>query len=117
MARTFNVKLVGVTHKNSDGSARQAYIRKFAKQGMPLMLRPEPNNPYDKNAVGAWITATVFWFFKEDIQLGYLDSRLAEEISRLINQGGSASAKIAEIVGGTPGAESYGVIAEITKNE
>lgn len=117
MLRTFNVKLAGVTYKNNDGSDRQAYIRKFAKQGMPLMLRPEPNNPHDENAVGAWITATVFWFFKEDIQLGYLDSRLAKEISGVMKKGGIATAKIAEIVGGKDGADSYGVIAEITKNE
>ena len=117
MPRSFNAKLVGVTYKNSDGSDRQAYIRKFAKQEMPILLRPEPNNPHDKNAVGAWITATVFWFFKEDIQLGYLDSRLAEEVSELIKRGGSVSAKIVEIVGGYDDAESYGVIAEITKSE
>ena len=117
MQRTFNVKLVGVTYKNEDGSDRQAYIRKFAKTAMPLMLRPEPNNKHDSNAIGVWIRATVFWIFKEDIQLGYLDSRLAEELVSHLGRGGIVAAHIAEIIGGHDGAESYGVIAEISKSD
>lgn len=117
MSRTFNVKLVGVTRNNEDGSPRQAYIRKFARHGMPVMLRPEPSNPYDKNAIGAWITATVFWVFKEAVQLGYLDSRLAEEISAHTKRGGTASARIIEITGGGEGMETYGVVIEITKSD
>lgn len=117
MARTFNVKLVGVSHKNADGMPRQAYIRRFAKPGMTVHLKPEPNNPYDANAVGAWITARSLIIFKADVQIGYLDSRLAGEVSRLLSRGGTASAVIVEIVGGTSGAETLGVVVSITKSE
>lgn len=117
MPITFNAKLVGVSKTNNDGSARQAYIRKFARRGMPVMLRPEPSNPYDENAIGTWITATVFWVFKEAIQLGYLDRRLAEEISSHLKRGGTATASIVEITGGAEGMETYGVVIEIIKSD
>lgn len=117
MPRTFKVKLVGVTKNNNDGSARQAYIRKFARRGMPVMLRPEPSNPYDKHAIGTWITATVFWIFREAVQLGYLDSRLADEISNHLKRGGTATARIVDITGGAEGMEAYGVVIEITKSD
>ena len=117
MPKTFNVKLVGVSHKNADGMSRQAYIRRFAKPGMEVHLKPEPNNPYDANAIGAWITARSLIIFKADVQIGYLDSRLAGEVTRLLSRGGTASAVIVEIVGGTSGAETLGVVASITKSE
>ena len=117
MPKTFNVKLVGVSHKNADGMSRQAYIRRFAKPGMEIHLKPEPNNPYDANAIGAWITARSLIIFKADVQIGYLDSRLAGEVTRLLSRGGTASAVIVDIVGGTSGAETLGVVASITKSE
>lgn len=117
MPRTFSVKLVGVSHKNADGMPRQAYIRRFAKPGMAVHLKPEPNNPYDANAVGAWITARSLIIFKADVQIGYLDSRLAGEVTRSLSRGGTASAVIVEIVGGSSGAETLGVVVSITKSE
>lgn len=117
MPKTFNVKLAGVSHKNADGMARQAYIYRFAKPGMTVHLRPEPNNPYDANAVGAWITARSLIIFKADVQIGYLDSRLAGEVSRLLSRGGTATAQIVEVVGGTSGAETLGVVVSITKSD
>lgn len=115
--RSFNVKLVGVSHKNPDGMARQAYIRRFAKSGMPVHLRPEPNNPHDADAIGAWITARSLLLFTADVQIGYLDSRLAGEVSRLLARGGTATARIVEVSGGTSGAETLGVVIELTKTE
>jgi len=117
MLKKFNAKLVGVSHKNPDGMERQAYIRRFAKPGIVVHLKPEPNNPYDQNAIGAWITARSLIIFKADVQIGYLDSRLAEEVSHLLSRGGCATASIVEIIGGTRGAETLGVVVEITKSE
>lgn len=114
--RSFTTKLVGVSHKNADGMARQAYIKRFAKTGMAIHLKPEPNNPYDPNAVGAWVTARSLFFFKADVQIGYLDSRLAGEISRLLARGGTATAQIVEVIGGTRGAETLGVVVSLTKS-
>lgn len=116
-ARAFNTKLVGVSHKNADGMARQAYIYRFAKAGMTVHLKPEPNNPYDPDAIGAWITARSLFIFKADVQIGYLDSRLAGEVSRLLSRGGTASAVIVDVVGGSEGAKTLGVVVEITKSE
>lgn len=117
MAKLFNTKLAGVTHKNPDGRARQAYIRRYAKAGMTVHLRPEPSNPHDQNAVGAWITARALLIFKADVQIGYLDSRLAGEITRLLSRGGAATAVIVDVVGGTKGAPTLGVVVQISKSE
>ncbi len=115
--RSFTTKLAGVSHKNADGMARQAYIYRFAKPGMAVLLKPEPNNPYDPNAIGAWITARSLFIFKADVQIGYLDSRLAGEVSRLLARGGTATAVIVEIVGGTEGAKTLGIVVEVTKSD
>ncbi|MDD2744188.1 MAG: HIRAN domain-containing protein [Rhodocyclaceae bacterium] len=117
MAKSFNTKLVGVSHKNSDGIERQLWIGRYAKPGVTIHLKPEPDNAYDPNAVGAWITARTLIFFKADVQIGYLDARLAGEVSRLLSRGGSASARVVEVVGGKRGAETLGVVVEITKEE
>jgi HIRAN domain len=34
-------------------------IRAYCRPGMPLVLRREPENPYDSNAVGVWIRTRV----------------------------------------------------------
>ncbi|MCC8538060.1 HIRAN domain-containing protein [Xanthomonas axonopodis pv. poinsettiicola] len=69
---TFNTKVVGVTASNANGISRQVYIGKFCRIGMPVMLKREPKNPYDSNAVAVFITARVLIFFSAPVQIGYL---------------------------------------------
>lgn len=112
MPRSFTTKLVGVSFDNQDGSSRQIYIRKHATAGKSILLRAEPDNPYDKNAIGAWIPGDT-----EAVQIGYLDSRLAGEVRRLLERGGNATASITRVVGGTPGYATYGVVISFRKYE
>ncbi len=56
---------------------------------MQLILKREPQNPYDKNAVAVWILARAFIFFTSEVQIGYLNAEVAEEIARYIDKGGS----------------------------
>lgn len=84
---------------------------------MEVHLRPEPNNPYNPHAIGAWITARSLLIFKADVQIGYLDSRLAGEVSRLLSRNGTATATVTDIVGGIKGAETLGVLISIIKTE
>lgn len=114
MAKTFNVKLAGVSHKNDDGTDRQIYIERFAQAGMPLTLKPEPDNRFDPNAVSVWIEDCRRL---QKMQIGFLDARLAGEVTRLIKRGGTASAHIVEVVGGSREMPTRGVVIEMTKRE
>jgi len=76
----FYTKLVGITHKNEDGTVRENLIR-TCKPFDPLEVVWEPNNPYDPNAIA---------IHKENGRmLGYLNSRTAEEVATSIKKHGA----------------------------
>ena len=116
-SETFYSKLAGVSARNPDGFERQRLIRSFCKPGMPLIFRREPDNPYDKNAIGVWIKTRVFFFFTKEIQMGYLNLDVAKELSKLMDRGGSVSGYISEVTGGTRDKENLGVNIFIRKGE
>ena len=77
----FDAKAAGVTWDNADGSSRQTIARGLSEYD-ELELRPEPNNPFDKNAIAL--------FTQDGLQVGYLEGRVAGEVTRRMNTGGSA---------------------------
>lgn len=77
--RTFYTTVAGTSHKNDDGTSRIAAIRK-CERGEVLQMLMQPNNPYDPNAIAV---------FFEQQQLGYLNARLAGQISRDWKRNGS----------------------------
>jgi HIRAN domain len=111
--QVFRTKVAGVTHLNEDGTDRQA-ILKALRIGEHLVLKREPSNPYDKNAVAV--------FRANGQQVGYIpagDARLANHI----DSGGTTSARVLAINGG-PGLlglvfkalrKSYGCVIEVVK--
>jgi single-stranded-DNA-specific exonuclease len=103
----FHSKVAGISHY-------QKYVR-FCKSGMPLILKLEPENPYDPDAVAVWILARSLFFFTSEVQIGHLEARLAGEISRHIRNGGKISASISEITGGTSVKQTRGVNILINK--
>lgn len=111
----FPSKVAGVTAKNSDGQPRQNYIRAFCKPGMTATLIREPNNEYDKNAVGVWIKARSLIFFTADVQIGYLNADIAPEVARHMDKGGKMLCEITEVTGGTRGKSTLGVNILLTK--
>jgi hypothetical protein len=74
----FYVTIAGTRHKNPDGTSRIAAIKRCEMLDV-LDLMPEPENKFDKNAIGV--------FSPEWEQLGYLDARVAGEVSRGIARG------------------------------
>ncbi|MEA5126243.1 HIRAN domain-containing protein [Xanthomonas floridensis] len=112
---TFHAKVVGVLVSNANGISRQAYIAKFCRIGMPVVLHREPANPYDANAVAVFITARVLIFFSASVQIGYLPADLAPEIARHLDQGGKVTAVVSKITGGSESKRSLGVNLRITK--
>ncbi len=74
----YHGKVVGVTHRNPDGSDRQAIARTLNERD-ELQLVPEPDNRYDENAIKV--------LTPNGDQVGYLEGRLASELGRRMNKG------------------------------
>jgi hypothetical protein len=79
----FYTKIVGVSHRNRDGTLRRPAIKRCEMLD-ELDLIAEPDNEFDKNAIGI--------FSLEGKQLGYLEARLAGEVSRGILRGSEYTA-------------------------
>src|SRR5262245_18076837 len=67
-------KVVGVSFSNRHGAlkSRQTIIRKFCRDGEPLQIRVEPDNPYSKNAMSVWVQAPGLIVSGAWYQVGYL---------------------------------------------
>ena len=112
---TIRSKIAGVTAKNDDGKFRQDYIRAFCKPGMPLILRREPDNKYDRNAISIWIKAKVLLIFSNEVKIGYINTGLAEELARWLEKGHNISGEIIDVTGGTNDKSSLGVNIKLVK--
>lgn len=86
-AASFATRVVGVNH-----GARWERAKKL-KAGDPLVLLPEPANPFDPNAVHV--------FGPAGQSIGYLRSTLAAALAPRLAAGAHASARIACILGET----------------
>lgn len=100
---SIKTKLAGVTMKNDDGSSRQAFL-KTCNSGDPLVLKREPKNKYDRNAIAV---------FRGTDQLGYLSKEVAEELAKVLDSGKELTAEILEITGGEKGKPTRGCNIEI----
>jgi hypothetical protein len=97
-------KIVGVTHKNSDGLDRQKLIRR-CEVGEGLILRREPRNPVDANAIAVHCSSGQ--------QLGYLPADLAASLATVDLS--RFEAEIEDLTGGIPGHEHRGVNISISE--
>jgi hypothetical protein len=97
--REFCLAVHGESHRNSDGSSRQKILRR-CQVGEPIEPVLEPDNLYDSDAVKVCRA--------NGEQLGYApaDSRIAQTI----RAGRLLRVSIAELIGGTPGKPSRGVV-------
>ena len=75
----YDSKVVGVSKDNSDGTSRQAIIKREVEEDDKLSLEAEPDNPFDPNAVKV--------LSKHGNQIGYLSKEMAETLQpALYNQ-------------------------------
>ncbi len=85
----FHTKIAGVSFEG-----RQDVIAGL-RAGAPLDLRREPENPHDANAVAVYYG---------DLQLGFVNRRLASHIAPLMDAGTRYTARVASLTGGPPAA-------------
>ncbi len=95
----FYTKVVGVTFEN-----RQAVVAALS-DGEKLILVREPDNPYDPNAVRVEKTG--------EIQIGFLNARLARHFAPLLDRGERYLAYVSQVTGGQD--RNYGVNIIIQK--
>jgi len=93
--------VVGVRHANPDGTDRQDAIHRFARSGARVMLRREPHNRFDPNAVAVYLYGDTWPDGSAiSVQIGYLNTALAEQAALLLEGGAELRAEVA----GVPGA-------------
>lgn len=102
--RTYTLGIVGESHKNPDGSSRQAEIKR-CREGEAVQLIAEPDNPYDPLAVAV--------LSRRGTCIGYISRDHNEWIGQKLADEGIASACIDMIVGGERGKPSRGVLLEL----
>lgn len=83
----FSSQVVGLSHSNKYGRDRMAFLNHLTR-GTKLLLVPEPDNPYDRNAVLVYMEGDV------ENDLGYLYSSAAKKICRMIECGATFSAEV-----------------------
>ncbi|NMC30717.1 MAG: hypothetical protein GYA45_11675 [Pelolinea sp.] len=115
--RKIEAQIVGESYDNEDGTSRQAEIKNFCKPGIPVKLIREPNNKYDKKAIGVWVRGKGFLSKEHDHQVGYLNKEQAAEFAPILDAGHTVEAAVKKVVGGTADKPHYGLIIEIFKTE
>lgn len=97
---------VGESFNNTDGTSRQAHIRKSVRAGMPAELMLEPDNPHDPTAVAVFVAGRQIGYLKRDVAQRLSDNLEFEEFS--------ATAVVHEVHGGRGLKEHVGVTLELT---
>jgi hypothetical protein len=87
---TMKANIVGSTFYKDAGN-----IIARLRPGAKLILRREPNNKYDRNAISVW-----FSFSGNETQLGHLSRGLAELMAPKLDAGLEVIATKAPIIGG-----------------
>src|SRR5262249_7777852 len=92
-------------HSNRHGAlkSRQTIIRKFCRDGEPLQIRIEPDNPYSKNALGVWVQAPGLIMPGAWYQVGYLPQEDADGVREYLDKGWTLSSHIWKVVGSSRG--------------
>ncbi|HET6456209.1 MAG TPA: HIRAN domain-containing protein [Armatimonadota bacterium] len=96
----FFTKIVGVSHRNADGSSRQEAISECIP-GESLVFAKEKGNPHDPNAIRV--------LRANRQQLGYLKRELASEVGPRMDDGCRYEVSVAEVTGGSPGKPTLGL--------
>ena len=89
--RHWHTKVVGVTHRNDDGTDRQEILRRCST-GEGLVLEHQEDNPVDSKAVAAKRI--------NGEQLGFLPQELAHEIVSKAGRGYEFAATVTDLTGG-----------------
>jgi hypothetical protein len=75
----YQLTVKGTGFSNLDGTSRADLIRRFVRDGMDVVLVPEPTNPFDSNAIAVYVEVKRWFFFGPfRYQIGYISERWAK---------------------------------------
>lgn len=101
--KDLSLKVVGVTFPNPNGSSRQDAIM-LTRLNSPVVLKREPNNEYDPNAIAVFVGILKAVELREEIeinvyleQVGFLAGEDAKNIAVLMDSGVQFDAKVEQI--------------------
>ncbi len=100
--KTARTKVVGVTHRNEDGSERQELVARHCRPGITAFLVHENDNPVDPNAVAVYVSVGGILRSRR-VMIGYLKSELAAALVAELRAGASASTTVTAVTGGGDG--------------
>jgi hypothetical protein len=83
----FSCQVVGLSHTNKYGRDRMGFVNHLTR-GTKLVLVPEPDNPYDRNAILVYVEGDL------ENDLGYLHSSSAKKFCRMMECGATFSAEV-----------------------
>jgi len=116
---SFHSKVAGTSQKNPDGSDRQEYIKRYAKEGDELLMVPEPYNTYSPAAIGLFVVRDegVMRKTKTAYQLGYVSAAVAPKLHQLWAEEKRVRGFVSEVTGGTRDKPTRGVnlLFEVTE--
>jgi len=95
MKQRRNTIIVGTGFRNSNGIPRAGLIRRYCRNGAKIILKREPTNPHDSNAIGVYLLARVAWVFKTEVQIGYIDRTLAKRLAPIMDDGTEIASTVA----------------------
>jgi len=98
-----SIDVAGESFDNDDGTSRQDIIARL-KQDDVVLLRREPNNRHDQNAI-AVMTAHG--------QVGFVSRAQAALLAKDMDQGKKIEARVGAIFGGTDDAPSLGLVIDV----
>jgi hypothetical protein len=77
--RRIKTKVVGVSFNNADGTRREDLIISKCREGDVLILKRDPRNKYDTNAIGVHLSSGE--------QIGHLSAALARDLASVMDGG------------------------------
>lgn len=78
----FETKVVGVTYAENGQAILQYMDEKADKAKVQVVLRREPSNSYDPNAIQVFIV-----YNKREARVGYISKKLAEVLAKVMDMG------------------------------
>ena len=74
---------------------RAETIRKYCRDGLPVRLVREPNNPHDPNAIAVYLEFPRLLFGVAKEQIGYIKAPRASKLHKRLDDGEIPSAQVA----------------------
>lgn len=105
-------KIAGVTHKNDDGTLRQDLIKKFVWDGKRLVLEPDPNNKFSKNATKIMVETPNGLQQIGFVKAGDTPPPLDEQVADALREMRKVTCYVLNVTGGSAGKETLGVNVE-----